>query len=581
MNLHARFRSLPTVAIVVVVTVCILLHLQFRKWEKAGSVIEGDVHAYYGYLPAYFIFDDIKVVKSDYQYAENGYFFCTVETPEGKRLFKMTMGLAYLYSPFFAVAHFYAQHSDFPANGFSEPYKMMLLMATLFYLVLGLLIIKSLLLRLGFNAIITAISILLLGIGTNLLAYSTYLAPMPHVFSFCLIAALSWLALEMLHKPSVLNHLVMGMLIGLITLTNAMNAVVVVFYMILLGGDFFKKKFLLRFFIFSLPIVMVLWAPQLIYWKATTGNYLYNPTTSETFHFLRPQIMEGLFGFRKGWLVYTPVMLLAIVGLFFINDSLKKWRQAIIAFELVNVVVVLSWWCWWYGKSIGHPAFIDGYALMAIPMAAFINQVSVSTNRIRFPILILSVFFIWLNIFQIFQYDRQSLHPDSMTGNLYIRQFGKLEPIKDFNEYLELAVYPKSHAVAANNQGRFETVTLQSSDGKFFTCTNTDPWFVTATSAKEDATTILRLVALDNGKIAIKSKNDKLFSAELDKGDYVSASRTSIGGWETFSMEILDAHSIAIKASNNKYLSIDPATGKIYANKESITKNERFTINYK
>jgi hypothetical protein len=46
-------------------------------------------------------------------------------------------------------------------------------------------------------------------------------------------------------------------------------------------------------------------------------------------------------------------------------------------------------------------------------------------------------------------------------------------------------------------------------------------------------------------------------------------------------MEILDSKTIAIKGSNGKYLSIDPATGKIYANKESITNNERFTITYK
>ncbi|MFZ9943658.1 MAG: fascin domain-containing protein, partial [Bacteroidia bacterium] len=224
---------------------------------------------------------------------------------------------------------------------------------------------------------------------------------------------------------------------------------------------------------------------------------------------------------------------------------------------------------------------IESYALMAVPLASLINYLSDSSSKIRIPMVVVGLFFMGLNIFQIFQYDRRSLHPDAMTGQLYFQQFGKLEPIRDYEKLLEPAIYPTNSKNVAKKPGRFETITLQNSEGIYFTCMDIDPWLVTVSAAKEDSTTLLKLVTLDNGKIAIKSYQEKLFSAELDKGDFLTATRTSIGGWETFSMEILDSKTIAIKGSNGKYLSIDPATGKIYANKESITNNERFTITYK
>ena len=581
MNLTSRFHFLPQLAIAVVAVVCILLNTQFRKWEKEDAVIEHDVHIYYGYLPAYFIFDDIKVVKSDYQYAENGHFFWTVETPDGKRVFKMTMGLAILYSPFFAVAHYYALHSDYPANGFSEPYKMMLLMATVFYLVMGLWLVRMLLLRLGFSATTTAITLLLTGLGTNLLAYSTWMAPMPHAFNFFLFAALAWLSLQWLNQKTFLTYLGIGIVVGLITLVRPSNAVVLICCLVLWGRSVFEKKSILNFALISLPTILLIWLPQLIYWKTVTGSYLCYSYAEEGFNFLDPQIASGLFGFRKGWFIYTPLMLFAFVGMILMRNHLTRWRNAILIFQLVNTYVILSWWCWWYGGTIGHRAFIESYAWMVVPLATFVQFVSDSKIKIRIPSIILALFFIWLNIFQIFQYDRKSLHFDSMSRTLYFKQFGKLEPIKDFNNHLQPAIYPVHKKSKIMKSKIFETITLQSGEGQFFTCLDIEPWLVTATAAKEDSTTLLKLVTLDNGKIAIKSYQEKLFSAELDKGDFLTATRTSIGGWETFSMEILDSKTIAIKGSNGKYLSIDPATGKIYANKESITNNERFTITYK
>jgi hypothetical protein len=42
---------------------------------------------------------------------------------------------------------------------------------------------------------------------------------------------------------------------------------------------------------------------------------------SGKFYFLDPEIISGLFSYRKGWLIYTPVMAFGLVGMFFTRKS--------------------------------------------------------------------------------------------------------------------------------------------------------------------------------------------------------------------------------------------------------------------
>ena len=90
------------------------------------------------------------------------------------------MGLSVLYSPFFFAAHSYALLSDdYPASGYSRPYHVALEFSSLFYLIFGLLVLRKILLR-YFSELVTAITILITGLATNLFSYTTMGATMPH-----------------------------------------------------------------------------------------------------------------------------------------------------------------------------------------------------------------------------------------------------------------------------------------------------------------------------------------------------------------------------------------------------------------
>ena len=59
-------------------------------------------------------------------------------------------------------------------------------------------------------------------------------------------------------------------------------------------------------------MVVLVWVPQMIYWNEMTGHWLYfSYGSDERFFFGDPAIIKGLFSYRKGLFIYTPLLLFA------------------------------------------------------------------------------------------------------------------------------------------------------------------------------------------------------------------------------------------------------------------------------
>src|SRR5690349_18012744 len=68
-------------------------------------------------------------------------------------------------------------------------------------------------------------------------------------------------------------------------------------------------------------VFMIPWIPQMIYWKYYTGTFLFYTYGEEGFYFFNPQLFNVLLSYRKGWLVYTPIMVFALIGFFFMKKK--------------------------------------------------------------------------------------------------------------------------------------------------------------------------------------------------------------------------------------------------------------------
>jgi hypothetical protein len=581
--------KLSNIAIVIVIISCFLIDLDLKNWTKEERVVEYDIHWYYAYLPAKFIYNDIELKKSDYQYGDNHYWFWKVKTADGHEIIKSTMGLAFMYAPFFFVAHTYAQFSDYPRDGFSEPYKIFLLLSAIFYLFVGLDFLKKILLHYKFSDAHIAITLLLLGLGTNLLCYSSQSAPMPHVYVFCLIAMFIYYTIKWYHVQSIKTTIILGFLFGLISLIRPSNVIIILFFLLYNVSNWaefkermlFLKKTHLQLISIALLTILI-WVPQLIYWKIVTGHFIAYSYTDEGFFFLHPHIIDGLFSFQKGWLVYTPMMAFAIVGIFILKDNLKKLRLPIVLFLIINIYVIFSWWCWWYGGTYGQRSMIDCYALMAIPLATFVKFVSDKKWYYNTAFYCVATFFIWLNIFQTFQFENHSLHWDAMSKELYFKQFGKMEKIKDFDTYLSYPNYEEARSGGKKNNvdinSKPKHICLKTTAGKYFIDNRNNKSLLFANSDNPWEWETFEIIYLEDSKINIKASTGKFVSADIGSGGIVTANRDKASDWETFTLEKLDNDFVAIKAADGKYLSVDGKTFQITAKSATIGEKEKFIL---
>jgi hypothetical protein len=418
--------------------------LNQERW-KSKNVLDCDIGQYYSYLPASFYEGDLSLsfLNDTINQKTEQRYYTPNKAPNGNYVIKMTMGMALSYLPFFTIAHCYAVNGGAEADGFSEPYQFGVQFSSLFYFLIGLIFLNKIL-RHYFSERITLITIGCICFGTNVYYNLTIGAGMSHIFTFSLMAIFIYQTLLWYRLPTIKSALVLGLVGGLIVLVRPVNMLIVVIFILYDVKRFSDLKvrltFLLenmRFVLLMISCAVLVCLPQLLYWKQVSGDYFFNSYIVEHFYFFNPHIFYGLFSFRKGWLIYTPMMAFALFGFYFLKEKLVTFKFMIPLFFLIYIYVVFSWWCWWYGGTFGQRPLIDIYPLLAIPMAAFFEHTNNLKKLKRTGIYILVVLFILLNFFQTIQAKYNIIHYDSMTRANYFEVFFSTSKKPDREKYLQ------------------------------------------------------------------------------------------------------------------------------------------------
>ncbi|MGB3947778.1 MAG: hypothetical protein WBM13_07325 [Bacteroidia bacterium] len=603
--------TLSGVTIFIVALFVLFIDFSLENYKKEKRVIEWDVHSYYAYLPAFFIYDDIKLEKSDYKFGKDYYLFWPTTIQDNRNVIKTSMGLSFLYAPFFFVGHGIALLTDSPESGFSEPYKLLLLLSAVFYLIVGLDFVRKILVILNFSDKQIAVTLFLIGVGTNLLCYSSTCGTMSHVYSFCLFAMFIYYCIKWYEYQSLKTSLMIGFLLGLISLvrpTNSIIALLLLFYGVSSWQEMKARiAHLWSNFKYVFVIVIcafVVWIPQLVYWKTITGQFFYFSYIGERFYFNDPKIIDGLFSFRKGWLLYTPIMLFALIGIIFLKNNLKKLQLPTLLFVVLNIYIAFSWWCWWYGGSFGQRSMVESYALLAVPLAGTVKIMSEKKLIARICFYSTLFLLVCLNIFQTYQFENMSLHYDGMTATLYFKQFGKVDRVKDYDLYVNSPDYEKElyrngkpDPIVENN-GKIQADTTAPIHNYFtqkkelwrktiflkgynnlFVCAegeNNKDLFAN----KEIASTweTYTLVMFENNQCALLSFTNNFLCTELNNKTELSNTRNQANSWETFSIVYVDDKCVAFKAFNGNYITVNEETKRLYANAKELGEREKFEI---
>jgi len=441
----------------VIIGILFYSQMNIKPWknaEKQNSLIDWDVTSYYAYLPAYFVHGDLTLSFTDndsINYSAKHQFW-PEKAPNGGKVIKTTMGLSFLYAPFFMMGHLYASStSQYAANGFSKPYEFFLGLSSIFYLMIGLYYLRKVLLKF-FNEAITSVTIVSLVMGTNLYYYCTTEPCMSHAYNFSLISVFMYFVIKWFDAQKLKYAIALGITGGLIVLIRPVNLLVFIFPLLYHSFNIAKTaRIFAQFWRHILVIAMLVFmtvCPQLIYWKYITGNWIFNSYVGEQFYFNNPHILEFLFSYRSGWMVYSPIMIFSLTGFLFLYKTKKNFFYALLIPLGINIYVLSCWWCWWYGGSYGMRSIIDFYPFLSIPFAASIAWMYKRNHVIKFLSGSLIVCLISLNLFQTLQRRHSIIHWDSMTKEAFWANFGKnsmtASDWETFNSQLQKPDYKKA-----------------------------------------------------------------------------------------------------------------------------------------
>ncbi len=444
------YKSLSFITLLLIFILCSRIILIRGLYKQENGVIIHDINYYYAYLPATFIEHDPTLQFLDDSTRDFHHRYWHLDAPNGGHVLKMSMGMSYLYSPFFLMGHVVANLTNKPTDGFSKPYQFFMSLSGLFYMLFGLWFLRKILLN-YFTEFVTAATLIILGLGTNLFFYSVQEGPMTHAPNFFLFSLILYLTIRWHNEATWWQTIGLGLAMGIAILirpTNVIIGLIPFLYNVYsrhsIGGKWhwmltYRKK-LIGIAIF----ILLPWIPQLIYWKTVTGHWLFYSYLNESFYFTNPHILESLFSFRKGLFIYTPLMSFAFYGLFLLKKRLPQFRFAFWIFTVANIFIISSWWCWWYGGSFGMRAYIEMYALWSIPLAVCIEKIVSAQMLLRWSALCLFSLLLLLNIFQSIQYWNGALHWDGMNYKLYKTQFLKRGCAPNYNDLITAPDYEKA-----------------------------------------------------------------------------------------------------------------------------------------
>ncbi len=448
-NRHGKV-SLYTVYFLAFVVV--ISRLTFPRWLTYDvlSILSWDVFGYYLYLPAIFIHHDLGI--SDFSWLQqildayhptNG-FYQAYMGPVGHYVMKYPMGLAIVYAPFFFVGHLFSWMLGFPADGFSLPYQLSVALGCLLITITGIWFLRKILLKF-FSEGVTAFTMVLVVLGTNYFELTAYDGALVHNVLFTIYTLIIWFTIRWHEKPTWRISLLLGLLIGLAVIirpTEIICALIPIFWGVYDKETLVKKWKLVadaRIQVSGIILMALLVGSiQLIYWKVYAGSWLYySYEPNEKLQWIAPWLWQVLFSFKKGWLIYTPMMVFALIGFFRLGSRYKPIFYAIFFFTVANILIVASWPTWWYGGSFGQRAVMQSYAVLSFPLAALVQWLLARKIWIKIPLFLVMLFFILLNLFQTWQYINFLIEPTLMTQEYYWRIFGKTKTDNVAKGFLE------------------------------------------------------------------------------------------------------------------------------------------------
>lgn len=333
-------------------------------------------------------------------------------------------GSALLWSPFYLLAHVgvlaaRALGAGIAADGISQPYVSAACYASALYGLLGLLLVHDALRRFGgvSDAVATA-SVLALWLATPALYYMTLAPGFSHATSLFTIGLLVWLALRLAGRPraGAAEWLAAGASVGLAALVREQDGLfgVVPAGVLLLHAA--RGRPLRETLVRGLALAagaFLAFAPQLLAYRAINGGFGPSKLVARKMSWSSPHLLEVLVDPAHGLFVWTPLLLLATLGLVVALARRRDPLLALLALGLLSQVWINgAVESWTQAGAFGSRRFVAATPVFAFGLAFVVAAAHERLGR-RATAVVLGLF-VWWNVSLMVQFglrlmDRQRL----------------------------------------------------------------------------------------------------------------------------------------------------------------------------
>ena len=347
------------------------------------------------------------------------------EPDTGRHINFAPLGSALLWSPFYLLAHAgvllaRAAGAAVAADGYSLPYVAAVCYGSALLGWLGLLLIHDALRRHGAVPEPAASwSVAALWLGTPLLYYTTLAPGFSHAASVFAVALVAWLALRLdgLGEPRLRHWAAAGAAVGLAGLVREQDAL----YGILPGGVLVWRTLATRDWgrgllrgALLVGAALAVFAPQLAAYRAINGAYAPSRLVARKMSWSSPHFLEVLFDPGHGLFPWSPLLLLAVLGLGLALGRRRPPR----ALPLLALALLLQVWIngavesWSQAGAFGSRRFVGATALFAFGLGALYQAWLARGSRV--PVAAVVALAAWWNVSLMVQFglrlmDRQRL----------------------------------------------------------------------------------------------------------------------------------------------------------------------------
>ncbi len=295
-------------------------------------------------------------------------------------------GVGLLWAPFIEAGHAGVWLRNFHGletayDGYSDPYLHAVALGNLLIGWAGLLLLDRFLRR-WFEPSVSFAATLGTGLGSFLLWYMTYQAIYTHALTFLLVSLLLELWADRPETPRA--YATLGLIIGIAASVRWQNSLFGLLPAWTLAQELLRKRwsFTARSGVAFGALFLLGVSPQIICWKVIFDRFWIGvPLGDQYMRWSDPFLSEILFSSRHGLFSWSPLLLIAAVGLIgFV------WRRPRVGVPLAGMLLLQTYVNssvadWWAGGSFGARRFDSVLPILALGLAVAVVWVTGLVRR--------------------------------------------------------------------------------------------------------------------------------------------------------------------------------------------------------